>query len=72
MTDPSPYRAGRDERPAGGPGQTDDDLESSLPPGVSTRDDDSASGDVDRAMPYTGNSSPERMEEEPFGRTEEP
>ncbi len=70
MTDPTPYRSDRDEVPAGGPGQRDDDLESSLPPGVATRDDDGESGDVDRAMPYEGDPAPRRMEEQPFGRSE--
>lgn len=70
MTDPTPYRSGRDERPAEGPGQRTHDAKSSLPPGAKTKPDLGGRGDVDRAMPYEGDPSPGRMVDQPFSDEE--
>jgi len=70
MTDAEPYRSGRRGEPAEGPTQSRKDARSSLPPGAGTKPDLGARGDVDRAMPYESDQSPERMVEQPFG--EEP
>jgi hypothetical protein len=65
MTESNEYRRRRDERPAEGPAQTDEDALASLPPGGEPKPDDSR-GDVDRAMPYEGDPAPSRMEPQPF------
>lgn len=72
MTDPTPYRRGRSERPAEGPSQRTHDAKSSLPPGARTKPDLGGRGDVDRAMPYEGDPSPGRMVDQPFSEDEPP
>ncbi len=67
MTDPQPYREGRGSEPAEGPGQTEEEAASSLPPGSDTKDELGQRGDVDRAKPYAEEAAPDRMEEQPFG-----
>jgi hypothetical protein len=59
------YRAGRGSRPAEGPGQTDSDAKSSLPPGADLKPDDDR-GDVDQDMPYEGDPAPDRMVDQPL------
>lgn len=71
MTDPRPYREDRDERPAEGPGQTEEDLRSSLPPGADIKPELGEPGDVDRQKPYEESAAPERMVPQPFDPEEE-
>lgn len=70
MTDPRPYRDERAAPPAAGPGRTRKEESGSLPPGSSARDpsgdDGDERGDVDRAMPYEEDASPQRMRPQPF------
>lgn len=72
MTDSKPYRAKRSSDPAEGPAQSVADEESSLPPGSRSRPEDGQRGDVDRAMPYSGDPSPLRMRPQPFPGDDDP
>lgn len=65
MVDHDAYRVDRDETPAAGPAQTDEDRSSSLQPGAKS-EESGTRGDVDRAHPYEHDPSPQRMEPQPL------
>lgn len=68
--DPRPYQEQRVTPAEEGPARSRKGAKASLPPGSRIKPDLGSLGDVDRAMPYEGDPSPDRMQPQPFSSHE--